>query len=75
MSSDVQMDLNDILAAFAIEVGTLTKRAILAEQRAGAYEKALAEMRRQMLAAQQPESPTVPQMEDEPVKKVASRRR
>jgi hypothetical protein len=41
MSDDVQINVQDLLAAFAQENASLTQRAILAEQRAKAYQSAV----------------------------------
>jgi len=41
--ADVQMDLNDILERFGNETSNLSRRAVLAEAKAEAYEKACEE--------------------------------
>lgn len=41
-NDDIQINVNDLMAAFAAENSTLSQRAIIAEQRAKAFQKALA---------------------------------
>jgi hypothetical protein len=43
---DVQIDINELMAAFARENATLTQRAIIAEQKVKAMARALDEARR-----------------------------
>jgi hypothetical protein len=47
MSDDVQINVQDLLAAFAQENASLTQRAILAEQRAKAYQSAVTRLQQE----------------------------
>jgi hypothetical protein len=52
---DVQINVNDLMAAFAAENAALSQRAVIAEQRAKAYAARVTQLEQQALdAAQQP---------------------
>lgn len=58
--ADVQVSVNDLLAAFAQEAASLTQRAVIAEQRAKAYAQQVERLEAQIAALATPEPEATP---------------